>query len=179
MNTKRGRNVEEEYIYVKILEDRHIIKIYNEWSKACVKPRGVIRKVAKYRRNPLFKIVFEYWKGLTPEAVKEWESPTWIKTEWLKRNERDKVWVTADPGEGKMYLRFDYWTIPITIEKPKAFYLMYDKNLYLYEKILDIANWTGLQKINIITDLVDLLRINKIYSSYFDIDVRVNIRREV
>ena len=123
----------------------------------------------------MLRYIANHWKGFTLAEIERWKAPEWIK-EWKKMHTKNRIDLTIK--DGLIQIKFEALNHPFQIYKTPLFYELYDKNLYCYEKVLNMCNWLGYEKVILYTDLVDLLRINRIYWKDIDVELIVKIVEE-
>lgn len=150
-----------EDIYVRVSEQEKSVEFAESWNEISNK-RGKKKKFRKNQYRQAVRYVLSIWRNYTEFEIKKWKAPEWLKTEHFKINNKNNVYATINES-GDIIIEFEMNGTPITIKKPPLFYELYDRYLYIYEKILFIAQSANFSEIKIHTDLVDLLRINRIY----------------
>lgn len=164
-----------EFIYVRVSSKERVVEFAENWSDISYKS-GVKRKFPLKRKFQAIDFIMKTWRRCTVAEVEKWKAPDWIKDRFIKINQRQQIFATIS-DKGEFEIRFENVGVVMKIKKPPLFFENYDKYLYLYEKILFIAVTTGYSSLEVSTDLVELLKLNRIYwDNYNDIDLYVQIR---
>jgi hypothetical protein len=146
---------------VRLSEKEKTLEFSDNWIDISRKG-GRKKKFSENQYRALVKYVLSYWRDYSNSEINKWKAPEWLKEEHYRVNNKNNVYVTIN-NFGEIVIEFESNHTPIKINKSSLFYSMYDRYLYIYEKILFIAQSVSFSEIRIHTDLVDLLRINRIY----------------
>lgn len=161
-------------IYVRVSHNHREVEFHETWDSASRKT-GKKKKFLYKEGNLLINYIMKEWKDLTLSELDKWKSPEWLK-EIKRKREKNRIDVTIK--DGAFILKFESLHNPMIIRKNIVFYELYDRNWYLYEQIISIASAVGYEKVVVHTDIVDLLRINRIYWESNNVDVIVKVESE-
>lgn len=165
----------KEFIYVRISNTERVIEFAEDWQDISYKS-GIKKKFPVNKQYKIISYVMEHWKKFTVGEVEKWTSPKWLKDIYNKTLKTPKLYITVNDDDSYL-VKFDIESIEMKIQKPPIFFEVYDRYLYLYEKILFLVKTLGYSRAEIYTDLVELLKLNRIYwNNYNEVDLYVHIR---
>lgn len=170
-NRKPNRFKGADRVYVRVSKTTREVEFHYSWESAC-KKGGKKKKFWTNQTRKLLGFILNEWKDLTPTELDKWKAPKWLK-DYKKRTERNKVHVTIK--DGVIYLRFEALPTTTVIRKNCLFFQLYDIDWYIYEQLINLASLLGIDRLDVYTDQLDLLRINRIYWNQTPIKLIVNI----
>lgn len=139
---------------------------------------GIVRRFDGNKKHEVINYVLKKWSQYTTDEIEKWKAPEWLKDIYRKVNTRNKVYVTLDDN-GDILLSFSINSRIMRISKSPLFFKVYDVYQYIYDTILFIAKNSGFTCLEIYTDLVELLRLNRLYWTDLDkVDLYVSISRQ-
>lgn len=144
-----------DFIYLRINKNKKQIEFHESFESARAK-RGSVRKVSRGHRQEILRIIQEVVGFISETEIERWELPSWIK-DWLKTRINKTVYITY--VDDKIYYKFYDDLFITTIDK--TLYI-YDKDVYIYYLLLQIAEFHDIETMIVFSDLIDLLRINRL-----------------
>ena len=163
--------MDNKVVYIRVDSGGKEVEFSETWESIKFK-RGRKKKFLATERGKILRFIFSNWKSITPSELRFWKAPEWVKVSYLN-SLKTKVYTTYENNQ--FYIKFEHMHDPIIIYKSNIFFNIYNKYYYLYSKILELAEYSCQSKIEIYTDILDLLRINRMYYSLNNIKVYVNI----
>lgn len=163
----------DDRIYMRIHNPRKEVTFHRTYQDGR-KRGGTVYRFNGNERGKIYKRIQNAWKGFSKHELEQWRAPEWLVNWFL--NSRKNI-VHATMINNMFIIKFKTIPTPFVIPKSNVFFQMYDKQRYLYDTILDIANYSGIDNVHIITDMADILRINRLSYGRNDIKILVKLRR--
>ena len=143
------------YVYLRINKKTKEIEFHEEYSSAMAK-KGLIKKFDRHDRYEMRKRILQVVGNLTEAELERWTAPTWVKT-WLKKRMPQNLYITQVGNE--IFYKFQS-DIYLTVINKRLY--PFDIDYYIYHLLLQIAEFHDISVLHVFTDIVDLLRINKL-----------------
>lgn len=160
-------------IYMRVHSKRKEVTFHRTYQEGRKRGGRVYRFNGKQRRK-IYQRIQYVWRGFSQHELDQWKAPTWMK-EWYEGSRKNYVHATMI--ENNFIIKFKTIPTPFIIPKRGSFFRMYDKQRYMYDTILNIANYSGVDNVHIITDMADILRINRLSYGRNEINVIVRLKR--